>query len=371
MNFTQIADTVTVLSAWFTKAMKLGQIAGENSLSDLTKQTKVEPLVIVSKECVGVEALSDIMQGMLNYTIADYAQAVAIFGKINDISVRRALDSLNPNRDGSAAAILSNLTTESLSPAALRYSFPTSIVPTVEARDESSQQAAQRSVSGKEIQEESKNMSVGKLVDIEFVSSMRDEKGQPLVVSLPIQFRLLVSFVNSASLVNLLASGTDDTNFTARFQRAVDGGIRPFLDFILSQDLIEEKRKVMYSDDGRLLQTILKRAAANKRAAWASRSPSLATLANIYIMTEREADEIKARFGTSLDREETRERIYRNVYASTLVIVNRQWNQVTFWHRGIDSPTTVDFKQLKASSGGRGPDLMDMLKSFNLGAPVF
>lgn len=367
MNFNSITGAVQVLIGWYNKAVKVGQVVGDNSLSDLTKDMKVEPLVIVSKDCIGVEAMPDIMQGLLNYTIADYIQAVSIWGRVDDIKVRRTLERFNPARDGSAGALLATVNLESRTEAASKFMLPIGDVPTMEDNSGIPQQKGGK-LNTKELQEEAKNMSVGKLVDVPFTASVGNEKAEQVV--LPIQFRLLASFVNSSSMVNMLSNGQDDTGFWSRFERARDGSIFRFTDFIMAQDMIEEKRKVLFSEDGRVLQKIMSRAAANKRAALASRNPSLASLANIFVITEEEAKSLEAALGRPLDNEGAREQVFRNVYASCLVIVDRQWNNVTFWHRGRDSATTYDFKQLKAQSNGKGPDLMDMFRQFNLGMPL-
>ena len=365
MNITNIGSTIQMLGAWYNKAIKLGRVVGDNSLSDLTRETKVEPLVILSKDCIGIDAMSDVMQGLLNYQIADYVQAVALFGNIDNIQVRRALAAFNPNRDGSAGALLTAVSNEAYTEAATRFMLPMGSVPVMESKGTPQQDRGGR-FSGKELQDEAKNMSVGKMIDVQFTPS-----GQNCTpVTLPIQFRLLASYVNSSSLLNLLSNGVDDTGFIARFQRAMDGGISPFMDFLLAQDMIEEKRKLLYSDDGKVLQKILARAGANKRAALASRTPSLATLSNIFVMTSAEADDLGSRMGRPLSSEAAREQIFRNVFASTLVVVNPEWTQVTFYHRGYSIPLTLDFKQLKASGGSKGPDLMDMFRQFNMGMPI-
>lgn len=368
MNPSNISSAIQILSLWYNKAIKLGRITGDNSLSDITKETKVEPLVILSKDCIGVDAMPDIMQGLLNYTIADYTQAVAIYGKISDINVRRTLGTFNPNRDGSAGALLATVNLESLSDKALQFSLPVGGIPTMEADGDLPQNFKGGKLNTKELQEEAKNMSVGKLVEVTF--SVPGADGKVIPVAMPIQFRLMSSYINSASMVNILTNGVDDTGFFARFERARDGGISPFVDFILAQDMIEEKRKLMHSDDGKLMQKIQARIANNKRAALATRTPSLATLSNIFIMTEREAKEINHRLGSPITSASVREQIFRNVAASTLVVVDPQWTQVTYWHRGYDTAVTLDFKQLKSSSGGKGPDLMDMFRQFNLGMPT-
>lgn len=365
MNLTNITGTMQLLQNWYQKATKLGQVVGDNSLSDLTRETKVEPLVILSKDTIGIEAMPDIMQGLLNYQVADYAQAVALYGAIEDIRVRRMLASLNPSRDGSAGALIAMANLESYSDAAMRFSLPTGNTPTLEAKGDKGPPQKDARTSSKDLLEESKNMSVGKLVDIAF-----KPEGVEKAVVIPIQFRLLSSYVNSNSMLNLLSNGVDDTGFWARFERASDGGISKFMDFFLAQDMVEEKRKLLYSDDGKVLQKILARASANKRAAIASRTPSLANLANIFVITDSEAKALESRLSRKLDSEAAREQVFRNVFASTLVIVSQQWNQVTIWHRGYDTEVTLDFKQLKASTSGKGPDLMDMFRQFNLGMPI-
>lgn len=365
MNITSFSDTLRVLASWYNKAFKFGQITGENSLSDLTRETRVEPLVIVSKDCIGIEAMNDIMQGILTNVIVGYSQAVELYGRIDDIKVRETLQRLNPNRDASAGALLASVSMESYKPAALKFSMPVSSVPTMEALKDVAPQGKGSNLGTKELQDESRNMSVGKVVNVKFIPT-----GSQTSVTLPIQFRLLVSYINSPSVVNIIANNTDDTGFWARFERARDGGISPFLDFLMAKDLIAEKRKVMYSNDGRVLQKILNRASANKRAAWATQNPSLNTLANIFVITEQELMALEAKFGRKIDNEGMREAIFRNVYASTLVVVDRRWNQVTFWERGTDTGMTLDFKQLKTQNGSKGTDLMDALRQFNLGAPI-
>lgn len=365
MNLVNVSGTLQLLAGWYNKAVKLGRVVGDNSLSDLTSQTKVEPLVTISKDCIGIEAMPSIMQGLLNYTIADYIQAVAIYGKVDDVRVQRALGAFNPNRDGSAGAMLASVSMESLSPLAMKFSLPMGGIPTMEAKGGTPNEKGAK-FNTKELQEEAKNMSVGKLVEVEFTPATENAKA----VTMPIQFRLMASYVNSSSMINILTNGTDDTGFWARFERARDGGISGFMDFIMAQDMIEEKRKLMYSDDGKLMQKIAARAAANKRAAIASGVPSLASLSGIFILTKREAQELASRLGRGLDSASTREQIFRQVAASTIVVVDPDWTSVSFWHRGYDTALELDFKQLAASGGSKGPDLMDMFRQFNMGMPI-
>ena len=99
-----------------------------NSLVDATKLTRVEPLTIISKDCLNLEYMPDINQALLSIFAAYYLQAVSVLTKINDVEVVRILDKLNPNRDETgflfeekpATKSYYNLVTESY-----KYTLPT------------------------------------------------------------------------------------------------------------------------------------------------------------------------------------------------------------------------------------------------------
>lgn len=362
----------------------------DNSLSDLTKLTKVEPLVIISKECMGMDIMPDLMNGLLNYTIADYSQAAAILGMVTDVRVVRILDKLNPARDKTGLLIMAEATNESYYGAEIKndskrfqFSLP---VETMESKVTTEKDSGK---SPSNASTESTALAVGKLVDITInvtgpggptngtktIKNGKNSMEVPLTgneantVKMPINFRLIPRFISSPQMLRIIGHGTDDTGLITRFERAVDGGISPFIDFILAQDLIQERRKALISDQTQTMQDIVNRVNTSKRIGVMTNNASLATLSNIFIVTESERDSLESQFGNKLKSASVRERIFQNVAASVLVIVDRQWNTVTFWHRGYDNPSTVSFKELKLS-GNKAPDLMDQLKSFNLGMPI-
>jgi hypothetical protein len=55
-----------------------------------------------------------------------------------------------------------------------------------------------------------------------------------------------------------------------------------------------------------------------------------------------------------------------------LCVIDREWERVTFYVRNITAGSEYSVKELKAASAGKGPDILDILKAYNLGtAPSF
>jgi len=55
-----------------------------------------------------------------------------------------------------------------------------------------------------------------------------------------------------------------------------------------------------------------------------------------------------------------------------IAVVDRDWERVSFYIRGIDAGVNVSIKDLKQPSKDKGPDILDILKSLQAGqAPSF
>ena len=53
-----------------------------------------------------------------------------------------------------------------------------------------------------------------------------------------------------------------------------------------------------------------------------------------------------------------------------IVVVNKTWDNVTFYIRGLASGSTLGFRDLKAAAKGTGPDIGEILKAYQLGNNV-
>ena len=50
-----------------------------------------------------------------------------------------------------------------------------------------------------------------------------------------------------------------------------------------------------------------------------------------------------------------------------LCVVDPEWEQVTFNHRSISIPSEMSVKELSVSNKGKGPDVAEILKAYQLG----
>lgn len=354
LDLSSIGTAFSTALKFINKAFYMSAMVGDRSYNDLTRLTKVEPLVILSKECQGLEIMPDLMQGLLKYTISDYSQALGILGNVQNVEVVRMLDKLNPSRDATSLLL------QSFENRPSTFSLPTEHTSTLRVTNESRDG------------DDTLSLAVGKEVSMKMKlrSMVSNKDGEQVreTVDMPIAFRLIPKFISSAQITRILGHGTDDTGFVARWNRMRDGGITTFVDFIMAQDLIDQARHAMIKDDTRTLQTILNRVTTSKKIGMLTNNPSLANISNIFIITESEKISLESQFGGKMETSSVRNRMFDNVYASLIVIIDRNWNNVQFWHRGYDQPSTVSFKELR-TGGTKGADIMEQLKSFNMGIP--
>ena len=216
------------------------------------------------------------------------------------------------------------------------------------------------------------DLSIGKMINVTIGGGV-DINGKKIPdVTIPISIRLMVNGIPDTSLVPLLCTGTADHSFSERYHAYKAGRIEFIRDMIFCQDLIDENKKAMLHDHTGIHSQIIDRVNNNKLAGLANRDPSLNVASNLYIISEVTAKAIEHKLGGKLNNPHTREKIFNAGYAMIIVVIDREWEQITFYHRGISSSSTVSLKDIKKASKGSGPDVGDILKAYQLGnAPQF
>jgi hypothetical protein len=351
------------------------------SLSDATRLTRVEPLTIVSKDCLNIECMSDVNNVLLNMFAGYYLQAVHMLTTVNDVEVVRILDKLNPDRDETGFLLEEKVSRESLSTLSLesyKYSLPTSTRLALEAPGDKDGGKGPSGPKGKDPSEvimDISNLSVGKLVNISItynksVEGVKDETASQ--VTIPVNFRLMVSAVPNSTIGHLLAVHKDDTSIVERFHAWRSGRISFIRDLIFCQDLIDENKRAMIGDETGTMLEIMRRVNNSKKYGLLTKNPSLVSASNLFVVTEEIARDLEGKLGGRLTNFKTREQAFENTYAMVIVVIDREWQRVTFYTRGIQSYTDLSYKELKSVGKDKGPDIMDILKSLNTGhAPVF
>ena len=354
---TAITTIAKILSDAFDKSSTIAGYYGSSSLSEATKLLRVEPLTIVSRDLQQVDYMPDVMNTVLSIFSGYYLAGINILTKVNDVRVAKILDRLNPDRDFDTFALTVESThTPTMSVENFKYRLPKPGEKTPSMED------------SKTLNEAS-NLAVGKVLNVE-IAYHDDSDNSDKTVKLPISVRLASNLVPSVSISNILTSSTEDTSLVERFHAWRSGRIAFWRDLIWCQDLMDEHKRAVISDDTGSLAEIMRRVNNSKKYGVLSKNPSLATASNIFVITESNAKDIELKIGGSLKKMSFRDKIFKDRYVMILAIVDRNFERVTFYTRGIEAGTDVSIREIKSANKGSGVDIADIMRGLSSGMPV-
>lgn len=357
--------------------------ARSDSLIDYTRQTRVEPIALIDTDCLYLEALPDVMQSLQSIFCGYYMQAVAVSTNVGNINVGRHLDRLNPNRNvGDTAAQTAGwlLATENykhrlptydnaVAMEAIGDHIPTNVANHIDAKlAEANKPSTERVGFGKnaaQAMHELANLSVGKILEVEI-----SDGGHKATI--PIAIRLMASSLPSASLVHILTADSDDlsTSVKERYHAWKSGRLEFIKDLVLCQDLIDARRKNLIHDKDGVYSNMIARRRNNGLSTMLSGNPSVATASNLVVVSSDTAKQIELKMGSvggKLKNFKDREQLFKNTSVMIMAVIDKQWERVTFYHRGIPETTEASVRDLKISNKGSGPDVSDILKAYQFG----
>jgi hypothetical protein len=347
--------------------------AKSDSLIEYTKPARVEPIVLMDQKVVGLPYTSDIMHSLTSLFSGYYLQAVALSVNVGRVDVIKLLDKLNPKRSPLDSA-LSN--TNNISKivgsleSAQNYDFKLPIPGQSFSLESFGFEAkgsgdapglAKDADKTDKLLSEMTNLSVGKMLEVEVESD-----GSRAVF--PISVRLIVTGIGPKELVHTLGQGSKNTSVKERYHLWRSGQLEFMRDLVMCQDLIDSHKKTLLTDSSGIYEEIRKRRRGNKLSAIFSGEPSVATASNIVVMSQNTAKELEREVGGRLKDFRTRDKIFKETYTMILVVVDPDWEHVTFYHRSIDLPTELSVKELKASNKNNGPDVAEILKAYQVGS---
>lgn len=214
------------------------------------------------------------------------------------------------------------------------------------------------------------NLSIGKLINVKIAYSRDDQPGnERRIVTIPINFRLMVSSIPNESIVRIMTYKSEDLSLIERIHSARSGRIEFIRDLIFCQDLIDEYKKAVIQDSSNVLQEIVRRANNAKKYGILTKNPSLVSASTLMVITDAVAREVESRLGGKLDNPRTRNKAFENTYTMIMVVVSKEWETATFYTRGIARGSTFSFKELDSKAKGTGPDIGDILKAMMSGQP--
>ena len=335
------------------------------SLLDATKITRVEPLTILSKDLINLEYTPDILNSVLNIFVAYYLQAVSLMAVVNNARVMKILDKLNPDR-ADYSALTTTLSVENYDYSLLQSNVSLENDTTIKANNTTLVDVA--------------NLAVGKLIHVDITSTnpvtIKDKDGNNVVKNesvtniVPVNVRLLTSVLTNDSIAQIFTYSVDSNSIFERYHKWRSGRITFIKDLIFCQDLIDEYKRTMITDESNTLQEIIRRVNNAKKFGVITRNPSLAAASNVFVISEEIAKQIERKMGGKISNISIRDKLFENTYAMLIVVVDREAERVLIYTRGIEAYTNLSIREIKVAAKGKGPDIMDILKSFNLGSPV-
>ena len=204
------------------------------------------------------------------------------------------------------------------------------------------------------------DLSVGKIFMVDIEDGLHR-------LQLPVSIRLMASSLPPKQLVHILSHDSKDTSVKERFHAWRSGRLEFWRDIVACSDLIDAHRDTIMKDKTGIYSDILKRNRTNQFAALLSGDPSIATASNIAIISDDTASQIEDEIGGRLHDFKTRQKIFAKTYLMFLVVIDKQYERVTFYHRGINQATELGVRDLKASQKGNGPDVSDILRAYTMG----
>ncbi len=350
------------------------------SLVKLTSVSRVEPLCIVDSDCVHLDYITDVLNSLQSIFCGYYLQAVSLMGTVSGVQVAKELDRLNPNRDPKVSEFI-NATRDNLTslPSRLdlmsyKWKLPKnnsnlSLEYSSSVKDERTAELIEKenaaggfNYSNRELLSatEIANLSVGKLLNVSINKNNQ-------IISVPIAFRLLVNELRPSTIVKIFGNGGLDKSFVERFYKWKAGRISFFKDLILCRDLIKEHRKALMDDKEGVFTEIQQRVNKNIIAGLINKQPSAATASNLYVISEATAAQIKRSSGYDVTNFTQRQALFEETYAMILVVVDRDYERVSFYHDGMRLPSTLSVRELRSTNKGTGPSIMDILAAYKQG----
>lgn len=342
-------DTVSAIVQF--KSMVDG-MSGDTSLVSATSMARVEPMCIIDADVINVEYLGDTLNVLQNIFSGYYLQALQLLTNLGSVSVSKTLGRLNPARSGGfeSYSAAPNLGLESY-----KYKLPDyGLSFGMEAENKA---ASSMKDVGKDIFADS-NLIAGKMYNV----TVRDGEHEATV---PVAIRLLVNSIPTSVMVNLMAlQNKVDYDMVERYHAWRSGRIQFIRDLVLCKDLIDKHRNTLIKDPTGVYSEIVNRQNNNLKSGLLNQTPSLATSSNLAVISSETAETIEAKIGGSLDVFKNRHPIFQTTNLMILVVIDKSWEQITFYHRGINAFTKVSAKDIKGASKKDGGDINSILKAF-------
>jgi len=356
-------------------AITSGLAGSSSSLIEFTKPTQVEPIVVIDNGVIFNENLTDVMQSLLSQFSGYYLQAAALLTNIEKVSVLRTLERLNPDRNGDVLGRIwsgvSTVSVEDYKNRLPRYDRKVSI----EADVSVISAIGKDSITQLRTLE---NLSVGKIITVtvtgpDRVTTDKDKQGNDrsnrqsgTTIDIPVAIRLQATQLDAHQIVHMLSQGNQDLSAEERRDGFLAGRLRFWKDIVFCIDIMDSHRRALIKDKDGVISEIARRNRNNTVASVVTNRPSLATASNMVVMSDSTAAQLENVIKGRLSDFRTRQKIFDVTSLMIIVVMDPNLNRIRFYYRGIELSSDYSPRDLKGSNKGSGPDIMDILKAYQV-----
>lgn len=339
-----------------------------SSLTDLSKPSRVQPLVVIDSSLGDEEHIVDVMRTVLSIFTGYYIQGVNSIMPVGRVDTMKILDALNPDRSMLPHG-LSGLKDHVWSKEAFANGLPSLEAMTTEGESrlivsiekQSDAEPGMDAAGDLKRVYESENLAVGKLVNINVTDGDKSAK-------IPVTIRLVPSRLPSSTITHIFTAVAGKGTWSERWHLWRAGQISFVKDLIFSKDLIDAHRKALINDTSNVYMSMSSRKSWNTAVSAKTGTPSLADASNILVISKETSIDIGRKLGGKLDSVRIRRHLFDSTNLMLLVVVDDQRERVVIYHRGLDLPTDSSFREIKSSEKGKGPDITEILKAYSMGA---
>lgn len=384
----------------------------EFSLSEFTQASNVEPRVMIEDSLKLLPNIDKWLMTMTNLYSAYYLQAVALSADVGGVSVISRLDKFNPNRNPTNTIIGALVSKEnyldhgyvlpSYKKSDINYSalpFTSKAVESIVAsledprlvdavnalnkvKKEGEQEDSNTKITqGKSVSEKDKhtqkqidtlvsssmkqiadidNLAVGRLLEVTLMIN-----GQR--INVPVSVRMRPMSVPKIVLRELVAMGDIRNSWKERWHRMRSGELSLVSDWIFQMDRLKEKRKLITLDKQGLYKEMIERRKNNRASAALSGNVSIGSAASFIVISKETAKEVELRTAMPIENPEFRKRIFAENSAMMIMVVDREWETIDCYTRGVSGVANWTFKQFEGLSKGNGPDITEIMKAYMVG----
>lgn len=186
-------------------------------------------------------------------------------------------------------------------------------------------------------------------------------------INVPVSVRMRPMSVPKIVLRELVAMGDIRNSWKERWHRMRSGELSLVSDWIFQMDRLKEKRKLITLDKQGLYKEMIERRKNNRASAALSGNVSIGSAASFIVISKETAKEVELRTAMPIENPEFRKRIFAENSAMMIMVVDREWETIDCYTRGVSGVANWTFKQFEGLSKGNGPDITEIMKAYMVG----